>query len=415
MVFLLLGACLRPDVDLAVPSPGPDRADPPAAPVAADPIPVDAPQAERADWTVDCAGGGDFTTIADAIAAASDNEWIEVAPCTYAETVDFQGKTLWISSSGGPEDTVIDARGGYGVIADMGTGDGTALVGFTIQGATGSYGAVYVYLGALRLEDVRITGASRGYYVVYTASGDLELQDVQIEDSSPYYYTLYMSRGAVVADGLDLACSGNTTAALMGHGSFFLDHSSLRCPAGYALYNENSVGRVHRSVLEGALYASTDEDHYDDTNTFENTLVQGNAYQIYGSFEFRNSILEGGSITAVDVYDFDLESSVFLDAACAFSNTWTGADTKVTPSQTIAYNDFFGLAREGCDGTTYSGAEGNLSADPEFVDAAAGDYRTSATSPLVDAGIDEDAYDDPDGSRNDIGLYGGPRSLGGGW
>lgn len=418
MLSLLLLACQLPPAGAPLPAADADdiAAEPDARPqTGATPVPVDAPEGDHADWTVDCNGGGDFATITEAIAAATDNEWISVAPCTYSETVDYQGKTLWISSSDGPETTIIDASGGYGVIADMGAGDGTALVGFTIQNATGIYGAVYVYLSALRLEDVLITGASRGYYVVYTNSGDLELQDVTIEDSVAYYYMLYMSRGAVIADGLTVSCLGNSYAAVMGHGSFFLDHSTLSCPAGYALYNENSVGRVHRSVLQGAYYASTDEDHYDDTNTFENTVVQGDMAQEYGSFEFRNSVLDGGTITATDVYDLQLEASVFQGASCAFTNTWTGTDTKVTPSQTVEYNDFYGLTSEGCDGAVYSGADGNIAADPQFTDAEAGDYSTSATSPLIDAGLEDDAYDDPDGSRNDIGLYGGPRSLGGGW
>jgi hypothetical protein len=418
MLYLLLTACQPQPVSAPL---GPADADGSTeapsslAPIGSDPTQVDAPDAEYADWTVDCNGGGDFTTITEAIAAASDNEWIEVAPCTYSETVDYQGKTLWISSSGGSETTIIDASGGYGVIADMGTGDGTALVGFTIQDARGSYGAVYVYLAALRLEDVLITGAGSGYYTIYTDSGDLELQDVTIEDSKALYYMMYMSRGAVIADGLSVECQGGAYAAVMGHGSFFLDNTTLSCPAGYALYNENSVGRVHRSILQGATYASTDEDHYDDTNTFENTVVQGNMAQEYGSFEFRNSVLDGGTITATDVYDLQLEASVFQDASCAFTNTWSGEDTKVTPSQTVEYNDFYALTMEGCDGTTYSGADGNISADPEFTDATAGDYSTSATSPLIDAGMEDEAYVDPDGSRNDIGLYGGPRSLGGGW
>ena len=37
--------------------------------------------------TVNCEGGADFDNISDAIDAASDGDWIEVAPCTYQESM----------------------------------------------------------------------------------------------------------------------------------------------------------------------------------------------------------------------------------------------------------------------------------------------------------------------------------------
>lgn len=403
MALLLLTACGAPTVIPLRPEAAPDV------------VPIDAPEQSHADWTVDCDGGGDFETIGEAIDAASDGEWIEVAPCTYTETVDFGGKSLWISSSDGPETTIIDPRGDYGVIAQRGEGDGAALVGFTLDGASGTYGAVYAYLSALRLEDVIIQGTRGSYFVIYSASADLELQDVDIVDSTASYYTIDMSRGALVADGLSVSCSGNSYALMAGHGSFFLDHSELSCERGYAIYNENSVARIMRSSLEGAFYATTDEDHYTDTNLFENTVIRGNISQMYGTLVLRNAILSGGSITGTDLYELRLEASVFQEARCAFTTTWSGEDTAVEPSQTIEYNDFYGMTAQGCDGTVYVGIDGNIDEDPQFTDPGSGDYSVPASSPLVDAGLEDEVYDDPDGSRNDIGVYGGPHSVGGGW
>jgi hypothetical protein len=406
MTLFVLAACGGSTVALA-------PADSPSSP--ADVVPLDAPTGTP-DWTVDCGGSGDFETITEAIDEAAEGEWIEVAPCTYEETVDFDGKSLWISSSAGPEDTIIDARRSYGVVADQGEGDGAALVGFTIQNGGGSYGAVYANMSALRLEDVLIQDSSGGYFVLYFNSSDIEMQDVSFKNVTASYYMLYSHRGAVVADGLELACAGNSVSVQSEHGSFFLDHSEVVCRTGYAIYNQNSVGRVHRSTLVGAVYATTDPDHYSDTNTFENTVLSGNMAQEYGSLVFRNSILEGGTITTTDVYDTNLQASVFEGARCALDATWTGTDTAVEePEVDIEYNDFYGLVSPGCDGTTWVGIDGNIDDDPLFTDSATGDYSTATGSPLVDAGLEDDAYDDPDGSRNDIGLYGGPRSIGGGW
>jgi len=51
--------------------------------------------------------------------------------------------------------------------------------------------------------------------------------------------------------------------------------------------------------------------------------------------------------------------------------------------------------------------EGNIFVDPMFVSAA--DFRLQAYSPLIDAG--DPAEHDPDGSRSDIGAYGGPAGM----
>ena len=47
-----------------------------------------------------------------------------------------------------------------------------------------------------------------------------------------------------------------------------------------------------------------------------------------------------------------------------------------------------------------------INADPEFLDQI--DFKLSPTSPCIDAGHPDGQYLDTDGSRNDIGAYGGP-------
>lgn len=55
---------------------------------------------------------------------------------------------------------------------------------------------------------------------------------------------------------------------------------------------------------------------------------------------------------------------------------------------------------------------GNVRTDPLFRDAATGDFRLADRSPCIDAGDPADEWRDPDGSRNDLGAFGGP---GGDW
>ena len=76
----------------------------------------------------------------------------------------------------------------------------------------------------------------------------------------------------------------------------------------------------------------------------------------------------------------------------------------------LGYNNFWDN-----NGTNYRNVTpgvGDISVDPEFVDAAAGDYHLSDGSPCIDAGYPDLAYGDSwtgkGGPRADIGLYGGP-------
>jgi hypothetical protein len=56
----------------------------------------------------------------------------------------------------------------------------------------------------------------------------------------------------------------------------------------------------------------------------------------------------------------------------------------------------------------------NVVVDCLHVDPVAGDWRLSPGSPCIDAGPTS-ADRDVDGTRNDLGVYGGPMSQGGGW
>jgi len=74
---------------------------------------------------------------------------------------------------------------------------------------------------------------------------------------------------------------------------------------------------------------------------------------------------------------------------------------------TVRYNDVWG------NGSDYSGLTpgvGSISAGPLFLDEAGGDYRLGSGSPARDAGNPDPGYNDPDGTRNDMGAYGGPWS-----
>jgi hypothetical protein len=58
--------------------------------------------------------------------------------------------------------------------------------------------------------------------------------------------------------------------------------------------------------------------------------------------------------------------------------------------------------------TRGSGSLSNsIFSDPKFVNWENGNYQLQSNSPCIDAGPPDPQYNDRDGSRNDIGMFGG--------
>ena len=71
----------------------------------------------------------------------------------------------------------------------------------------------------------------------------------------------------------------------------------------------------------------------------------------------------------------------------------------------LTYNDVWG------NDTNYrncSPGTGSDSSDPAFADTASRDFHLQPGSPCINAGNPAPQYNDPDGTRNDMGAYGGP-------
>lgn len=393
IVFLL--ACMDVSIPLSA-----DHADPET--------PVVAPSG-FADLYVDAAGGADSRTIQGAIDKAADGDWILVAPGTYEEALNFGGKQVYISSSGGSADTTIDASGrAYGAIASSGETSDTALVGFTIEGARD--GGVYVDFASLHLEDI-VFSNNGGADTVHGRSADVELVDVVFDGNTASTAEIYMSRGSLQANDITLECGRGGYAIYSEHGSFLIDGASITCGrGGYAFAGEHSTGTFLRSHLKGGLYTQNEDDHPEDTVRLLNTVLEGSYTAIYGGVEIVNSVIDGGGVSYTNFAETPgtpvLMNSIFLNSTCVL--------TSDAPTNSVVNNSFWDTTSS-CTGAVYEGVDGNLAVDPELVDAAGGDYHLSPGSPLEDAGVDDYDYDDIDGSRNDIGVYGGHYSLDGGW
>ncbi|MSP55201.1 MAG: hypothetical protein EXR69_06295 [Myxococcales bacterium] len=381
-------------------------------------------EAVTADWTVDCTGGGDFLTITEAITAAKSGQFIDVKACTYAENIDFVGKSLTLRARGAVEDTVIAAPGGSVVTAVSGEGEGTAVIGFTLSGGSASAGsAVYLDFSAIRLEDDVITG-NRGSAIVYGVSADIEMKNVSFQDNNLRGgVVVYVDRGGLTVDHTSLACDNGSYGLYASHGSAYVDSSTFACPGAYATYWEHTVGLLKRSRVDGSVAISSETDHYDDAMAIQNSFVRGKISANYGSMTITNSVVEG-EVVLTNTYSLStIEGSVLTGASCAISGTLVVIDEDTADTAAgvmsepfvVRNNIFWGVPRSNCSGDEYVGLDGNLAVDPLFTDWAAGDWHLAAGSPAVNAGPPESSHDDIDGTRNDIGVYGGHGSLDGGW
>jgi uncharacterized protein YkwD len=95
-----------------------------------------------------------------------------------------------------------------------------------------------------------------------------------------------------------------------------------------------------------------------------------------------------------------------LENSLVVHNTGAGVAGRFAP--TIRYNDVWGNGRNYQD---VGAGQGDMSMDPRFENEAASDYRLRAGSPCVDAGNPHSASNDRNGTRNDVGAYGGPYGL----
>ncbi len=218
----------------------------------------------------------------------------------------------------------------------------------------------------------------------------------------------------------------------------FVANEASDCGGGLSLDNDtHTVSMEHlvferNEAMDGAAIC-VDEVYYDDDDDEETeevaypSVVQINnvlflenvagddAGAIYmktaSSSVIENITVWGntgaeGSALALKFSTVTVRNSIFIG-----DHAPSVAQVLVEESEvTFVYNDVWGSSDGfvGMDDPT--GNDGNLSEDPEFVDESGGDFSLDGGSPCVDAG--HPTQTDPDGSRADMGAYGG---SGGSW
>ena len=291
---------------------------------------------------------GDYSGIQAGIDAASNGDVILVSPGTYTENIDFKGKAITLRSDQGPKTTIID-----------GGGKTNGSIGVAFHSGE-DYASV--------LEGFTITNSETAVsYSVPNASGP------------PYP----ASASPVIIDNI-----------------LFDNFYGIN---GYVNYHTNAVRPyIARNIID-SNYCGI---HLDK---------QANAYGGVNAIIRNNTIINNsncGIKLRMHTSLPTINSNIIASNGSGIELTYTSLLEE--RKSLIWYNNFWANTTDingGGSAVDMNGIQGNISSDPLFTDAGNQDYHLLSSSPSINTGDPASAYNDPDGSRNDMGAFGGPLDL----
>ncbi len=383
------------------------------------------------------AGDGRYSdpvgTIQEAVDLAGSSGCYEARAFygTYVENVDFDGWPVNLESLSGASSTVIDGGGITSVItfqsgetADARVYDFTITNGGgadgpgisihdsdpTIEGnlITGNVANVATYLGGgLRLYnasptilDNTISDNDAGYGLDENGSDGGGLD---VRGGSPYIEgNLIVDNTAGDGGGLWLAYSDAIVTHNWISGNAAVDNDPDAGGQGGGI-NVQIGGSIETWVIANVISDNT-------AGMFGGGIVTYEDNASYGEARIENNTIVYNEVTDTDlgagVCQYRRTSPTFVNNIIAY-NHGVGAYSEDGIDSTFTYNLVYG------NEVDYSGLTGasNISSDPRFMAASDDgdwtndDFNVHTSSPTHDAG--DPAILDADGSRSDIGAYGG--------
>src|SRR5215471_283986 len=373
----------------------------------------------------------DSPTIQRAIAIATDGDTILVAPGTYQETINYQGKAITIVSEAGPPTTIIDGnQAGPVVTFNAAEGRGSVLDGFTIQNGKGlNGGGLYIRLSSPTIRRNIITNnfgeeGGGGVMMIANASPLIESNTISRNQGSCCGPSggggIYIGGGGDSAQILNNVITENTTRAGNGggisingcgtttiRGNIITNNVGFSVGGGIAMINtcyaiivDNVVaGNVASTSVGGygnggGIYATPPND-FSGPRIYNNTIVNNDGVQSSGVY------LDG----------FKTKTEIINNIIVAKTGQFAVVmDNTYTPSPPVfRFNDVFsrkGPAYQG-DVPDQTGLNANISADPLFVNEIAGDFHLAPGTPCLDSGQNGLA------AMSDTDVEGNPRVVDG--
>ena len=384
------------------------------------------PTALLAQSTIHVGSNQPFTTIQAGIDAAATGDTVLVDPGTYNEHIDFKGKAITVTSSGGASVTSIDGGNKPGVATVLFVNAETSasvISGFTIRGGGNtiysgrSNGGIYVGEASPIIKGNIITAnychnidVEFGVATILNNEISGVLQDNQGSGTDESYCTfgsaIFLGGVGNITNGQGNVVVGNTiennltgSAISMWAADYVLIMNNIirentSPDTGSAFTEANSVGTV---IAQNLIYKNTsgcggaiqfEEPLFIANNTIvDNVMTQtltaasNCTYiaQIYpGGYSYGSS--SPGSVIINNIIS---GSTSYPAVNCSWFDPPSEAN-QPTFKNNILYNaggPFFGSF---C--IDVSDKYNNIAADPQFVNPATGDYHLKSTSPAIDSG-----------------------------
>lgn len=358
---------------------------------------------------------GDQATIQGAITVANTGDTVMVAPGTYSENINFNGKAITVTSSGGASVTTIDGSGKAPVVIfNTGEGPNSALNGFTIQNGTAAGtsanpnfegGGIYI----------RSTSPTITNNVIQNNTACSDGGGIAVNSGSPRI------QGNVIQNNTQAACSGGTggggievggsgAAQILGNtianntwpsgngGGISLNAASPTI-SNNILYGNVATG-VSPAARGGGISTVNNSDPLIVQNViYNNSAGQGSGISLSvpsgdrGPIVVNNTLSGGlganqGSALYITGFDNQVQffNNLFIGASGPNAVYCDGTFSQQPPIFTN--NDAFLSGGTGFAGTCAgtNGQNGNLSVDPQFVNPATGNFNLQPSSPAIDAG-----------------------------
>ncbi|BBL76817.1 DUF5123 domain-containing protein [Methylomagnum ishizawai] len=165
--------------------------------------------------------------------------------------------------------------------------------------------------------------------------------------------------------------------------------------------SDNLTGWVHNCIISNnptGIYV------HGANVKVTNNVIYGSVYQAIGAFTYNNSTRKSSTINAYNNILLNNGTGIYANSYfCGeYAQIYSSYNRYNNNSKNRDYSN-------NCSGGAFVNSTNDTdNSDPKFVDANNGDYTLLPGSPAVDAGRPGATDKDPDGTRNDQGVYGGP-------
>ena len=363
----------------------------------------------------------DYPTIQAGIDAAVDGDTVLIADGTYTGTgnwnIDFQGKAIVVKSANGPGNCIMDCQqSGNGFYFQAQEDSNSIAEEITVMNAGGA-GVYCTSNSSPKLLNLTIMHCyNSGIRLV---GGHPVIDGCLIFDNIAGSYgggiCLWSSSGPIIRNCYIIGNYGGCGGGIYGMNS--ADTYISNC---YICYNTSSEGGgilkdggICTWYIEDCVISGNISDNYSggaiwwhcsSTLNIKRTSFINNITRNWGttvSFgcynvsqaSFENCTFTGNynpphyAVINQDSYILSFQNCLFWD------NAQPAFDVSDSANFIVSYCDIEG----GYPGT------GNIDADPLFVSTDDWDCRLLPESPCIDSGNPDPQYNDPDGTRNDMG------------